>query len=246
MTSTMADKVILVTGGAGGIGAETARVLAGRGAIVILADRDAEGLDRAVHSIESAGGRVSARLCDVTDRDEMGRMVDALVAEHRRLDVLINSAGIMYIRPLAKLNTSEWEQTIDLNIKGTLWGVAAVLPAFLSQGRGHIINLGSVHGLKVTPGAAVHAASKFAIRALSEGLRAELAGSGIRVTNVVPGAVDTGMEKRTTGTDRDRMARIYRDAIPARAVAEVIAMAIAQPEQVSLNEIVLRPTVQEI
>ncbi len=155
----------------------------------------------------------------------MRSLIDAVVGEFGRIDILVNSA--------------EWETTIDLNVKGTLWGIAAVLPRFLEQKSGHIINLGSVHGLKVfTPGGAVHSASKFAIRALTEGLRAELAPFGIRVTSITPGATDTGIQNKTTGTDSERMLKIYKNAIPASAVSAAIVYAISQPDT--------RPTAQEI
>jgi NADP-dependent 3-hydroxy acid dehydrogenase YdfG len=151
----------------------------------------------------------------------------------------------MLIRPMAEVNTKEWETTIDLNLKGTLWGIAAALPVFLRQSFGHLINLGSVHGLKVfSPGGAVHSASKFAIRALSEGLRAEMTSSSIRVTSITPGAVDSGIQNKTTGTDSARILEIYKKAISPTAVARAIVFAIEQPHEVDINEIVVRPTAQ--
>jgi NADP-dependent 3-hydroxy acid dehydrogenase YdfG len=183
----------------------------------------------------------------VTRKELAREVVDRVVADFGRIDVLINAAGVMLIRPLTEIDTAEWETTIDLNVKGTLWGIAAALPLFLKQGSGHIINLGSVHGLKVfSPGGAVHSASKYAIRALSEGLRAELAETPIRVTTVTPGAVDTGIQNKTTGTDSARMLEIYKKAIPASAVARAIAFAIEQPDNVDINELVVRPTTQAI
>jgi NADP-dependent 3-hydroxy acid dehydrogenase YdfG len=174
-------------------------------------------------------------------------VIDAVVRDFGKLDVLINSAGIMLIRPMAEVNTAEWETSVDLNVKGTLWGIAAVLPIFLKQGSGHIINLGSVHGLKVfSPGGAVHSGCKFAIRAISEGLRAEMVGTAIRVTLVTPGAVDTGIQNKTTGAERARILAIYENAIPASAVARAISFAVEQPSNVDVNEIVVRPTAQVI
>jgi NADP-dependent 3-hydroxy acid dehydrogenase YdfG len=245
MISSVEEKVVLILGGAGGIGSATARALLGRGAKVALADIDQARLDALVLSLDS--DQVRRYVVDVTREDQVKAVAADVVRDFGSLDVVINSAGIMLIRPLAEVNTSEWEATIDLNIKGTLWGIAAVLPIFMQQGSGHVINLGSVHGLKVfTPGGAVHSASKFAIRAISEGLRAEMAGNGIRVTTVTPGAVDTGIQNKTTGADSARILEIYKNAIPASVVADAIVYAIEQPANVDINEIVVRPTAQVI
>ena len=143
--------------------------------------------------------------------------------------MLINAAGVMFIRPLTEINTTEWETTIDLNLKGSLWGVAAVLPIFLKQQSGHIVNLGSVHGIKVfTPGGVVHSASKFAIR-LHRGPARGAFEFGIRVTSVTPGATDTGIQNKTTGTDSARMLEIYKRAIPASRGLGAILYAIRNP-----------------
>lgn len=246
MSEGIQGKVVLIAGGAGGIGSETAKVLGSRGAVVAVADINVEKSGEVVEAIRSAGGDARSYKVDITDKDEIKSVVETVIADFGRIDVLINAAGIMLIRPLSELNVEEWETTIDLNFKGTLWTIAAVLPGFLERNSGHIINLGSVHGLKVSPGSAVHSASKFAVGALSEGLRLELASRSIRVTTVVPGAVDTGMQNKTTGTDRARMLAIYKNAISPKAVADVIAFATGQSANVALNEIVVRPTGQEI
>jgi len=240
-------KVVLIAGGAGGIGSEAARDLAAHGARIALADIDATRMDAIVAEIATAGGDVRGYSVDVTDKEEMKALAEAVAKDFGRIDVLINAAGVMLIRPLTEIDTTEWETTIDLNVKGTLWGIAAVLPFFLAQESGHIITLGSVHGLKVfSPGGAVHSGSKFAIRAITEGLRAELASTPIRVTSITPGAVDTGIQNKTTGTDSARMLEIYKRAIPASAVARAIAFVIDQPDNVAINEIVVRPTTQAI
>lgn len=242
----MTDRVVLIVGGAGGIGCATAKVMAARGARIILADIDAARLNSVVASLASAGALVLGYEVDVRQRPEVAALIDTVVEEFGRLDVMINAAGVMYVRPLTELNTDEWDHTIDLNLKGTLWSIAAALPVLLAQGSGHIVTLGSIHGLKVMAGGAVHSASKFAVRAFSEGLRAELARHGVRVTTVMPGAVATGMETKTTGTERERMRDIYANAIPPAAVANAIAYAVEQPAAVSVNEVVIRPTVQQI
>jgi NADP-dependent 3-hydroxy acid dehydrogenase YdfG len=244
MTDNIADKVVLIFGGAGGIGSATARDLASKGAKIAIADIDDARTAAVVDEIVRANGAAQGYPVDVTDKDRVRAVADQVVRDFGRIDVLINAAGIMLLRPLTEVDTAEWETTIDLNLKGTLWGVAAVLPLFLEQGSGHIINLGSVHGLKVSPGSAVHSASKFAVRAFAEGLRAELANTPIRVTTVTPGAVDTGIQNKTTGAERARLLEHYKNAIPASAVARAIAFAIEQPAAVDINEIVVRPTAQ--
>jgi NADP-dependent 3-hydroxy acid dehydrogenase YdfG len=247
MREGITGKVVLIAGGAGGIGSEAARHLAAQGARIAVADIDGERLGRVVKEITGVGGEAQGYTVDITDKQAMKTLAASVARDFGRIDVLINAAGIMLIRPLTEIDTTEWETTIDLNLKGTLWGIAAVLPLFLVQESGHIINLGSVHGLKVfSPGGAVHSASKFAIRALTEGLRAELASTAIRVTSVTPGAVDTGIQNKTTGTDSARMLEIYKKAIPASAVARAITFAVEQPGNVDVNEIVVRPTTQAI
>ena len=231
--SDITGKVILILGGAGGIGSATAQDLAAKGATIAIADISEGKAAIVATTIRKAGGEARAYLVDVTDKEQVKALVDRVIGDFGSLEVLINCAGIMFVRPLIEVDTTEWETTIDLNVKGALWAIAAVLPVFLKQQRGHIINLSSVHGLKVfSPGGAVHSASKFALRALSEGLRAELASTPIRSTVITPGAVDTGIQYKTTGSDSARMLQIYKNAIPAAAVARAIAFAIEQPANV--------------
>ncbi|UFW46418.1 MULTISPECIES: SDR family oxidoreductase [Bradyrhizobium] len=241
------DKVALILGGAGGIGSAAAQDLAAKGARVAVADINQAQADIVAKRIQSKGGVARAYGVDITNKDLVKALVEQVLRDYGALDALINCAGIMFVRPLSEINTEEWETTIDLNIKGALWAIAAILPVFLEQRRGHIINLSSVHGLKVfSPGGAVHSASKFALRALSEGMRAELANTPIRSSLITPGAVDTGMQYKTTGSDSARMLAIYKNAIPAEAVARAITFAMEQPANVDVNEIVVRPTDQAI
>jgi len=246
MNKTLQGTIVLITGGAGGIGSATAILLAQRGASIAIADiRESAAQELALH-ITQDGGTAKAYGVDVTNVKAVQSLVEAVVTDFGKLDVLINSAGVMLIRPMTETNIEEWNTTIDLNLKGTLWQIAAALPVFEKQGSGHFINLGSVHGLKVfSPGGAVHSASKFAVRAIAEGLRVEV-GSAIRVTTISPGAVDTGIQNKTQGTDSERIREIYKKALPAGAVANAIAFAIEQPSEVDVNEIVLRPTAQVI
>jgi NADP-dependent 3-hydroxy acid dehydrogenase YdfG len=238
------NKVVLITGGSTGIGAEVARLLASQGAKVAIAARRKDKLDQVVAGIEAAGGSARAYSLDVTDKKQVEAVVAATVADFGQLDVLINNAGLMPIRPMAEVNTDEWDAMIDVNLKGTLYGIAAALPRFLAQESGHIINLSSVAGVKVfAPGGTVYSGTKFAVSAITEGLRQEV-GDKIRVTSIAPGAVESDLKHSTSGTARDTVLDFYKQAIPAASVARAIAFAIAQPADVDINEIVLRPTAQ--
>ncbi|MDC7789404.1 SDR family oxidoreductase [Rhodoplanes sp. TEM] len=245
MSEGIQDKVVLITGGSTGLGAETARHLAALGARIAVAARRKDKLDAVVAQIAAAGGEARAYALDVTDKAGVKAVVDAVIADFGRLDVLINNAGVMPIRPMAEVNTDEWDAMIDVNIKGTLYGIAAALPVFLAQESGHIVNLSSVAGVKVfAPGGTVYSGTKFAVRAISDGLRQEV-GPKVRVTSIEPGAVDSDLKHGTTGTAQSTVLDFYKIAIPASAVARAIAYAIAQPPEVDINEIVLRPTAQE-
>jgi NADP-dependent 3-hydroxy acid dehydrogenase YdfG len=239
-------KVVLITGGGTGLGAETARHLASKGAILAIAARRRNKLDEVVAQITGAGGRAGAYLLDVSDKKQFKGVVDVVIADFGRLDVLINNAGLMPIRPMAEVNTDEWDAMINVNLRGTLYGIAAALPIFLNQGSGHIINLSSVAGIKVfAPGGTVYSGTKFAVRAaISEGLRQEV-GSKVRVTSIEPGAIDSDLKFTTTGTSRSNVMELYKAAIPASSVARAIVFAIEQPADVDINEIVVRPTAEE-
>lgn len=244
MKEGIQNKVVLITGGSTGIGAEVARLLASQGAKVAIAARRKEKLDEVVASIASAGGTARAYSLDVTDKKQVEAVVAATIADFGKLDVLVNNAGLMPIRPMAEANTDEWDAMIDVNLKGTLYGIAAVLPRFLGQESGHIINLSSVAGVKVfAPGGTVYSGTKFAVSAISEGLRQEV-GDRVRVTSIAPGAVESDLKHSTSGTARETVLDFYKQAIPAASVARAIAFAIEQPADVDINEIVLRPTAQ--
>jgi NADP-dependent 3-hydroxy acid dehydrogenase YdfG len=244
MSNEIAGKIVLITGGSTGLGAETARLLAARGAVVAVAARRKDKLDAVVAEIEAAGGSASAYALDVTDKRQVAAVVDAIVADHGRLDVLVNNAGLMPIRPMSEVNTEEWDEMIDVNLKGVLYGIAAALPRFLAQGSGHIINLSSVAGIKVfAPGGTVYSGTKFAVSAISEGLRQEV-GDKVRVTSIEPGAVDSDLKHGTSGSATETVLDFYKEAIPASSVARAIAFAIEQPADVDINAIVLRPTSQ--
>lgn len=244
MSKGIEGKVVLITGGSTGIGAEVARLLAARGAKVAVAARRADKLEAVVAQITADGGTARAYTLDVTDKHQVEAVVAAAVADFGKLDVLINNAGLMPIRPMSEVNTDEWDAMIDVNLKGTLYGIAAALPRFLAQESGHIINLSSVAGVKVfAPGGTVYSGTKFAVSAISEGLRQEV-GDKVRVTSIAPGAVDSDLKHSTSGTAKDTVLDFYKQAIPAASVARAVAFAIEQPDDVDINEIVLRPTHQ--
>jgi NADP-dependent 3-hydroxy acid dehydrogenase YdfG len=245
MSNGIEGKIVLITGGSTGLGAETARHLAANGARVAVAARRKDKLDEVVTAIAAAGGEARAYQLDVTDKHQVASVVEAVVADFGRIDVIVNNAGLMPIRPMIEVNTDEWDAMIDVNLKGVLYGIAAALPRFVAQESGHIINVSSVAGVKVfAPGGTVYSGTKFAVRAISEGLRQEIGGN-IRVTSIEPGAVDSELKFSTTGTAADNVLDFYKIAIPANSVARAIAYAIEQPADVDINEIVLRPTAQE-
>lgn len=245
MSKGIEGKVVLITGASTGIGAEVARLLASRGARVAVAARRKDKVDEVAAEITSKGGAARGYALDVTDKKQVEAVVAAVVADFGKLDVLINNAGLMPIRPMSEVNTDEWDAMIDVNLKGTLYGIAAALPRFIAQDSGHIINLSSVAGIKVfAPGGTVYSGTKFAVSAISEGLRQEV-GDKIRVTSIEPGAVDSDLKHSTSGTAKDNVLDFYKQAIPAASVARAIAFAIEQPDDVDINEIVIRPTRQE-
>ncbi|MEM5310168.1 SDR family oxidoreductase [Paraburkholderia sp. JHI869] len=243
MSSGIQNKVVVITGASSGLGAETARHLAKAGAHVVLGARRIERLEslaRELHLDPQAIQRT-----DVTDRSQVKSLVDRAVTLHGRVDVLLNNAGLMPSSMLDKLKVEEWDRMIDVNIKGVLYGIAAVLPHMQKQMSGQIINVSSVAGHKVGPGGSVYAGTKWAVRAISEGLRQEVKPWNIRTTIVSPGAVAT--ELISTITDSDiaaGMAKTYEKAIAPSSFARVVEFAISQPEDVDINEVLFRPTSQ--
>lgn len=246
MSKAIAGKVVVITGASSGLGAATARHLGALGASVVLGARRTEQLNSIAADITAAGGKASVVQTDVTVAADVQRLVDTAIATYGKVDVLINNAGLMAIAPLDALKVDEWERMIDINIKGVLYGIAAALPHFRAQGSGHFINVSSMAGHKViSPGGTVYSGTKFAVRAISEGLRHEVGGA-IRTTVISPGAVDTELKSGSSHPESAaRLNEFYKMAIPADTVARAIAYAIEQPDGVDLNEIVLRPTLQE-
>ncbi|TDK23778.1 SDR family oxidoreductase [Luteimonas aestuarii] len=233
------DKIVLITGASSGIGEATARVLAERGATVVLGARRGDRLQALAADIAANGGTAHVRTLDVTSREDMQAFVDDAVSRYGRVDVLVNNAGVMPLAPLSALKTDEWDTMIDVNIRGVLHGIAAVLPRMEAQGHGHVVNVSSIAGLFVMHSAAVYCATKYAVRAISEGLRME--SDVVRVTCVYPGAVESELAHSITHAETAKVIDEFRQiALKPEAIAEAIAHAIAQPAEVDTTDIVVR------
>ncbi len=242
-TPPLQDRIVLVTGASSGIGAATARLLAARGATVVLGARRVDRLQALVDAITADGGRAEARALDVTDRADVQAFADAALAAHGRIDAIVNNAGVMPLSRLDALEVDAWDRMIDVNIRGVLYGIAAVLPAMQARdgGRGHIVNVSSIGGHTVSPTAAVYCATKFAVRAISDGLRQET--DRLRVTVISPGVVTSELADGIGDpVARDAMQAFRRIAIEPVAIARAIAYALEQPADVDVSEIVVRPT----
>ena len=248
MSSNIEGKVVVITGASSGLGEATAKHLAALGAKVALGARRTERLEALVHEITSSGGVARALATDVTSRSDVMALADTAVEEFGRLDVLINNAGIMPLSPLANLTVEEWDRMIDVNVKGVLYGIAAALPHMTRQKSGHIINTSSVAGHLVFPGSAVYSGTKFAVRAISEGLRQEVKEYNNRTTILCPGAVKTELLDHITDRQVQAANREFVEAvgIPADSYARMAAFAISQPDEVDINEIIFRPTAQQL
>ncbi len=246
-TSTnITDKVIVITGASSGLGEATARALAEQGATVVLGARRLDRIQALADEITNQGGKALAVQTDVTDRAQVQALVDAAVQQFGRLDVLLNNAGLMQQSPLEKLKIDEWDNMIDINLKGVLYGIAAALPHMQAQKSGHIINVSSVAGHKIGPGGVVYSATKFAVRALSEGLRQEVKPYNIRTTIISPGAVATELTNSITDPESAANMKGFYEAfaIPADSFARTVLFALSQPAEVDINEILFRPTSQ--
>jgi len=240
-------KVVVITGASSGLGEATARELSARGAFVVLGARRMDRLKKLAGELTAAGGTAIAIETDVTDREQVKRLVDTAAQSGGRIDVMINNAGLMPQSLLERLHVDEWDRMVDVNIKGVLYGIAAALPYMKEQKSGHFVNVSSVAGHKVRAGGTVYSATKHAVRVISEGLRQEVKPYNIRTTIISPGAVDT--ELPDTITDPvvgEAMRKFYDDmAIPPDSFARAVVFALTQPADVDINEILYRPTRQE-
>lgn len=244
--SEIQNKIVIITGASSGLGEATAKRLAKHGAKLMLAARREDRLKELVAEIEQDGGTAKYQVTDVSDRSQVAALAKATQQAYGRIDVLVNNAGLMPLSPLDETKVEEWDKMIDVNIKGVLYGVAAVLPIMRSQQSGHIINISSVAGHKVFPGGAVYCATKYAVKAISEGIRLESQGQ-IRSTNISPGAVATELTNTITHEQTaQNIDQLYSVAIDADAIARAITYAIEQPRDVDVNEMIIRPTKQEL
>lgn len=243
--SELNGKVITITGASSGIGAALARLLAARGACVVLGARREEPLRALTAEIDAAGGRALYRVTDVSARGDVDALVQAALDAFGRLDVFVNNAGIAPTSLLDDLRVDDWERMIDVNLRGPLYGIAAALPVFRRQQSGHFVNVLSTAGLTMRPTMAVYAGTKQAMRAVAEGLRQE-AGPHLRVTNISPGFVKTGLADSMTDAtaSADTRLRMAHMGIAPEAVARAIAFAIEQPGDIDVGDIVMRPTAQ--
>jgi NADP-dependent 3-hydroxy acid dehydrogenase YdfG len=248
MKENIAGKVIVITGASSGLGEATAKHLSALGATVVLGARRVDRIEKLANEITSNGGKALAVAADVTQLDEVKKLVDSAVEQFERVDVILNNAGIMPLSPMDRLNVEEWNKMIDVNIKGVLNGIAAVLPYMKAQQSGQIINTSSVAGHKIFTGSAVYSATKFAVRALTEGLRMDVKPYNIRTTIVCPGAVKTELLDHITEADVQQANQDYVGSvgISPDSFARVVAFAISQPEDVDINEVIFRPTSQEL
>ncbi len=248
MPSPLTGRSALVTGASSGIGHATALALSAAGAAVTVLARREDRLRDLAREIAARGGDVLVVAADVRDRDA----VVAAAAAHRErwgpADVLVNNAGVMPVSPIAELRVDDWDRMIDVNLKGLLYTLAAVLPDMLAEGRGHIVNVGSVAGRRPFPGGAVYSATKFAVRALTAGIQLELsAARGIRVTDVQPGVVDTELQDHAPDPERleaFRAAWSERRMLEPEDVADAVLFAVTAPARMNVNEILVRPTDQ--
>lgn len=235
-------KVVVITGASSGLGEAVARMLSAEGATVILGARRLTRIQVLADELSNA----LAVSTDVTDAMQVKKLVDTAVETYGRIDAIINNAGLMPHSPLERLKIDDWNQMIDVNVKGVLYGIAAALPHMIAQKSGHIINVSSVAGHKVNPGGAVYAATKHAVRVISEGLRQEVKPHNIRTTIISPGAVATELPNSATEADVAESLKKYYDdvAISPDSFARAVLYAMSQPDDVDINEILFRPTRQ--
>jgi NADP-dependent 3-hydroxy acid dehydrogenase YdfG len=246
MSTNVAGKVVVITGASSGLGEAAARLLCEEGATVVLGARRFDRIQALAEELNGKGGKALAVQTDVTDVDQVKALVDAAVQTYGRIDVMINNAGLMPHSPLERLKIDEWDRMVDVNLKGVLYGIAAALPYMREQKAGHIINVSSVAGHKVSQAGAVYSATKHAVRALSEGLRQEVKPYNIRTTVISPGAVATELPDSITEQDISESMHGFYDkyAIPADSFARAVVFAMSQPDDVDINEILFRPTRQ--
>jgi NADP-dependent 3-hydroxy acid dehydrogenase YdfG len=245
--SNIKDKVVIITGASSGIGEATAKELAFKGAKVVLAARREDRLQKIQEEIENNGGKAIYKVTDVTSQEQMEELAEYALKEFGKIDVMVNNAGLMPLSPVHEKKIKEWDTMVDVNIKGVLYGTAAVLPSMRERKEGHIINISSVAGHLIGPAGSVYSATKFGVRAFTEGLRKEECVNNIRTTIISPGAVESELPETISGSElKSAINDFYQVAIPAESIANSIAFAIEQPSNVAINEMIIRPTIQEL
>jgi NADP-dependent 3-hydroxy acid dehydrogenase YdfG len=245
--SNIQGKVVIITGASSGIGEATAKELASKGAKLVLSARREDRLKKLQEEIQKNGGQAIYKVTDVTSYEQMEELADYALKEFGKIDVLVNNAGVMPLSPVYQKKINEWDTMIDVNIKGVLYGIAAVLPYMRERKEGHIINVSSIAGHLVFPASSVYSGTKFAVRAITEGLRKEEFINNIRTTIISPGAVATELIEAIS--DLELKAKIVEEskvAIEPASIARAIAFAIEQPSDVAINEMIIRPTIQEL
>ena len=248
IANNIKGKVVIITGASSGLGEETARHLSEQGASVVLGARRSDRIESLADEIHSEGSKAITCTTDVTQYDQVKRLVDAAVEEFGQVDVMLNNAGLMPLSPIESLKIDEWDQMIDVNIKGVLYGIAAALPYMKEQKSGHFINVSSVAGHKTFPGSTVYSATKSAVRVISEGLRQEVTPYNIRTTIISPGAVKTELLEHISdeGIQKGNKEYVGEVGLTPDAFARLVAFAINEPAEVDINEILFRPTAQEL
>jgi NADP-dependent 3-hydroxy acid dehydrogenase YdfG len=245
--SNIQDKVVIITGASSGIGEATAKELASKGAKLLLAARREDRLQKLQEEIQNNGGQATYKVTDVTSHEQMEELADYTLKEFGKIDVMVNNAGVMPLSPVHEKKINEWEAMIDVNIKGVLFGIAAVLPSMRERKEGHIINVSSIAGHLVFPASAVYSGTKFAVLAITEGLRIEESSNNIRTTIISPGSIDTELTQAISGSElKSAIDEAMKIAIEPASIARAIAFAIEQPSDVAINEMIIRPTIQQL
>lgn len=244
MMSALNGKVVVITGASSGIGETTARLLANLGAHVVIGARRVERLEALASDIQADGGSIVVQRLDVTELEQMQAIIELAQSRFGRVNAVINNAGVMPLSSLEALKIEEWNRMIDVNIRGVLHGIAVGLPVMKKQGFGHFINIASIGAYEVSPTAAVYCATKYAVRAITDGLRQETAGQGIRVTLVSPGVTESELAESITDNEAKEIMKEYRrTTLPATAIARAIVYALEQPEYVDVSEMVIKPAI---
>jgi NADP-dependent 3-hydroxy acid dehydrogenase YdfG len=245
--SNIQGKVVIITGASSGIGEAAAKELASKGAKLVLAARREDRLKKLEEEIQNNGGQAIYKVTDVSSYEQMEELAEHALKQFGKIDVMVNNAGVMPLSPVYQKKIKEWDTMIDVNIKGVLYGIAAVLPSMRERKEGHIINVSSIAGHLVFPAGSVYCGTKFAVRAITEGLRIEEADNNIRTTIISPGTIATELLEAIS--DLELKSEIVEDSkigIEPASIARAIAYAIEQPSDVAINEMIIRPTIQEL